>query len=133
MAQCAEPAGAPESDLLERLPPGRHCFEFRHESWFVPEVYALLRQHGTALVIGDHPRRPFQAYELTTDWTFVRLHYGHRGRRGNYSSRELDAWASLIGEWRRSTEVFAYFNNDWEGFAVRNGEELVRRLHAQVA
>src|SRR6187200_692057 len=25
---------------LEQLPSGqRHCFEFRHESWFVPEVY----------------------------------------------------------------------------------------------
>ncbi|HEY2637281.1 MAG TPA: DUF72 domain-containing protein, partial [Solirubrobacteraceae bacterium] len=25
---------------LEHLPPGRHCFELRHRSWFVPEVYA---------------------------------------------------------------------------------------------
>ena len=33
----------------------RHCFEFRHESWFVDEVYALLREHGVALVIGDRP------------------------------------------------------------------------------
>ncbi|MDX6675250.1 MAG: hypothetical protein QOH11_2668, partial [Solirubrobacteraceae bacterium] len=24
---------------LERLPAGRHAFEFRHASWFVPEVY----------------------------------------------------------------------------------------------
>ena len=26
---------------LEALPAGRHCFEFRHESWFVDEVYKL--------------------------------------------------------------------------------------------
>ena len=38
-----------------RLPPGRHCFEFRHESWFVDEIYELLRSHGVALVIGDRP------------------------------------------------------------------------------
>ncbi|HVE69662.1 MAG TPA: DUF72 domain-containing protein [Solirubrobacteraceae bacterium] len=38
---------------LEALPPGRHCFEFRHETWFVPEVYAMLRAAGVALVIGD--------------------------------------------------------------------------------
>ena len=36
-------------------PRGRHCFEFRHASWFVDEVYALLREHGVALVIGDRP------------------------------------------------------------------------------
>ena len=33
----------------------RHCFEFRHPSWFAEDVYALLREHGVALVIGDQP------------------------------------------------------------------------------
>jgi uncharacterized protein YecE (DUF72 family) len=113
---------------LEQLPPGRHCFEFRHESWFAPEVYELLRSHGAALVIGDHPQRPFQTLELTTDWTFIRFHYGSRGRRGNYSERELEEWACRIAAWRTESEVFVYFNNDWEGFAVRNGLQLKERL-----
>ena len=75
-------------------PQGRHCFEFRHESWFAPEVYELLRAHGVALVIGDTPQRPFQTHELTADWTFIRFHYGSRGRNGNYSDRELDDLAA---------------------------------------
>jgi uncharacterized protein YecE (DUF72 family) len=111
---------------LGRLPPGRHCFEFRHESWFVPEVYAALRKHGVALVIGDHPERPFQTHELTADWTFVRFHYGSRGRNGNYSAGELETWQRRVAQWRRRIEVFAYFNNDWEGYAVRNGKTLAR-------
>ena len=45
---------------LEHLPPGRHAFEFRHESWFADDVLAALRAHGVALVIGDHPERPWQ-------------------------------------------------------------------------
>ena len=105
---------------LPLLPPGRHCFEFRHESWFTEEVYKQLRAHGAALVIGDHPERPFQTYELTTDWTLVRLHHGHRGRNGNYSETELDEWAQRIADWRRRAEILVYFNNDWEGFAVEN-------------
>jgi uncharacterized protein YecE (DUF72 family) len=64
---------------LERLPRGRHAFEFRHAGWFVPEVIALLREHGAALVIGDHPDRPFQLHEATTDWMFVRFHHGTAG------------------------------------------------------
>jgi uncharacterized protein YecE (DUF72 family) len=116
---------------LARLPAGRHCFEFRHASWFVPEVYDLLRKHGVALVIGDHPERPFQAHELTTDWTFVRFHYGSRGRDGNYSKRELETWGTRIAEWRRRVEVFAYFNNDWNGYAVANGL-LLRKLMERV-
>jgi len=113
---------------LAALPAGRHCFEFRHESWFAPEVYELLRRHGAALVIGDTPQRPFQEYELTADWTFLRFHYGSRGRNGNYSERELDEWAERIRKWRRRVDVHAYFNNDWNGYAVRNGRYLQRAL-----
>jgi uncharacterized protein YecE (DUF72 family) len=113
---------------LDGLPEGRHCFEFRHESWFVPDVYALLRERGVALVIGDTPTRRFQAYEMTADWTFVRFHWGARGRRGNYSESELEEWAERIADWRARVQVYAYFNNDWEGFAVNNGRWLRRRL-----
>jgi uncharacterized protein YecE (DUF72 family) len=113
---------------LDRLPPGRHAFEFRHESWFTDEVLELLRWHGVALAIGDHPERPWQSHELTADYSFVRFHYGHRGRRGNYSETELDEWARELRRLARRAEVFAYFNNDWEGFAVRNARGMRERL-----
>jgi uncharacterized protein YecE (DUF72 family) len=109
---------------LAALPPGRHAFEFRHASWFVPEVYRLLRAHDAALVIGDRPRRDFQTDEPTACWTYVRFHYGRRGREGNYSARELAAWAARVREWRRRGDVFAYFNNDWRGYAVANAVAL---------
>ena len=113
---------------LEQLPPGRHCFEFRHESWFADEVYELLRSHGVALVIGDTPTRPFQAHELTADWTFIRFHHGTRGLNSNYSERELEEWAERIERWARQGDVYAYFNNDRSGYAVRNALWLKKRL-----
>jgi uncharacterized protein YecE (DUF72 family) len=114
---------------LAALPPGRHCFEFRHASWFVEPVYDLLRAHDAALVIGDRPEvKEFQTHVFTTDWTFVRFHYGSRGRRGNYSESELEEWARRFEEWSREVDVLAYFNNDWEVFAVRNALWLKRRL-----
>ena len=113
---------------LETLPRGRHCFEFRHESWFASEVYELLGRHGVALVIGDTPQRPFQTHELTTDWTFLRFHHGTRGRHSNYSQRELADWARRIEGWARRGDVYAYFNNDRNGYAVRNGLWLKQRL-----
>ena len=117
-------------NLLENLPPGRHCVEFRNESWFTEEVYDLLREYGVALAIGDHPKRPHVAHVLTTDWTLVRFHYGHRGRRGNYSETELEEWAKRIERWRRKAEVYLYFNNDWEGFAIKNALWMKKRLGA---
>jgi uncharacterized protein YecE (DUF72 family) len=112
--------------LLAALPPGRHTIEFRHQSWFVPEVTALLRAHGVALTIGHHPKRPFQSLEATADWRFVRFHYGARGRAGNYSEREIGEWAERIASWPEN--VYAYFNNDWRGFAPANAKALLRAL-----
>jgi uncharacterized protein YecE (DUF72 family) len=113
---------------LDQLPPGRHCFEFRDPSWFNDDVYAALRRKNAALVIGDHPERPFQTHELTADWTFLRFHYGSRGRAGNYSKTELETWRKRIARWLRTVDVYAYFNNDWRTYAVRNALELQRGL-----
>ena len=110
------------------LPPGRHCFEFRHESWFAEDVYELLRGAGVALVVADDPELPFQTHEMTADWTYIRFHRGSRGRRGNYSRAELETWRRRIAAWRSTHEVFAYFNNDQEGFAVDNARWLKERL-----
>ena len=89
---------------------------------------ALLREHGVALVIGDHPERPFQSHERTAAWAFVRFHRGRRGRNGHYSAAEVDSWVRRIAQWRRRTEVYAYFNNDWEGYALDNADRLKRGL-----
>ena len=71
------------------------------------------------------PRYPFRELELTADWTFVRFHHGTRGRNGNYSETEIAEWAERIDGWAASgIDVYAYYNNDWEGYAVRNGLRL---------
>jgi uncharacterized protein YecE (DUF72 family) len=117
------------ANALRELPPGRHCFEFREPSWFAADVYELLREHGVALVIGDRPEvAEFQTHEMTADWTFVRFHYGRRGRRGNYSESELETWKRRAAAWRRNREVFLYFNNDWEGFAIQNALWMAKRF-----
>jgi uncharacterized protein YecE (DUF72 family) len=114
---------------LKALPRGRHCFEFREPSWYADEVYDLLSRRGVALVIPDSPKYPFRQIELTTDWTFVRFHSGTRGRRGNYSDREIAEWAERIEAWRDAgIGVYAYYNNDWEAFAVKNGLRLKELL-----
>jgi len=109
---------------LEVLPKQqRHCFEFRHPSWFCEPVYRLLRQSGIALVIADHPKRTFQSYELTARWTYVRFHVGRSGG-GNYSHAELESWVPRLRDWSHHRRTYAYFNNDWNAFAPRNATYL---------
>jgi uncharacterized protein YecE (DUF72 family) len=113
---------------LEVLPEGLHTIEFRHPSWFVPEVLDALRARGVALTIGDHPSRRFQTYDATAGWRFIRFHHGSRGRAGNYSATEIEEWARRIAQWRAREEVYAYFNNDWNGYAPANAKLLMRRM-----
>ncbi len=115
---------------LELLPAGRHTIEFRHPSWFVPEVMDLLRSHGVALTVGHHPKRPFQSLQATASWRFVRFHYGARGRAGNYSRSELQEWAERVAAWRESEEVYVYFNNDWNSYAPANARTLLAALQS---
>jgi uncharacterized protein YecE (DUF72 family) len=118
------------ANALAQLPTEqRHCFEFRHPSWFVEETYAQLRAHGVALVIGDRPEvNEYRTLEHTADWTFVRFHAGTRGRDGNYSDSELEEWAERFEDWATRVDIYAYFNNDWYGYAPKNALWLKRRL-----
>jgi uncharacterized protein YecE (DUF72 family) len=103
----------------------RWAVEFRHPSWLCSEVYAVLERHHVAVCIHDmikhHPR------VLTAGWTYVRFHGDHYS--GSYSHQKLTAEA----QWMRQqlaagTDVFAYFNNDAQGFAVKNAADLRRYL-----
>jgi uncharacterized protein YecE (DUF72 family) len=115
-------------EALRAFPTAMHVLEFRHPSWFDPVVYGILHAHGAALGIGDDPRREPVPHVLTADWSFVRFHHGHRGRRGNYSETELREWAARLRDLATGGDVYAYFNNDWEGFAVANGRRMRRLL-----
>jgi uncharacterized protein YecE (DUF72 family) len=67
---------------------------------------------------------------VTAPPAFVRFHFGARGRRGNYSRAELEAWVPRLLALAEEADVLVYFNNDWEGFAVRNARLLRRLLSA---
>ncbi len=100
----------------------RFTLEFRHESWLQPSVYERLRRCGVALCIPDHPQMP-QAFELTADFTYVRLHSS--GPRIAYGPPRLRQWAERIEDWRgRGLDVHVYFNNDADAHAVRDARTL---------
>jgi uncharacterized protein YecE (DUF72 family) len=118
---------------LDALPPARHCFEFRHPSWFAEGVRRLLNERGASLALGDDARRPLPGASPVGEIAYLRLHYGSRGRDGNYSAAELARWRRRIAAWRARREVFVYLNNDWRGFAPANASELRRGLSGPLA
>ena len=107
-------------DLLNALPDSmRSAFEFRHRSWFVPEIFNMLDSAGAALVWADSPGIRLQL-PLTAGWGYVRFHRGRRAGAG-YRRSKLVRWADRLVA-ARATNVFAYFNNDHGAAAVHDAD-----------
>lgn len=98
----------------------RHCFEFRHASWFCKEIYNILRKYGFSLCIAHSKNWPCE--ELATfDFIYLRFHGGEVLYGSNYSEKELKNWASKAKYWmEKRKDMYAYFNNDARGFAIKN-------------
>ena len=100
----------------------RFAFEFRHESWLTKEVYDLLDQANVALCIPVAPGMPMDV-RLTTNWSYIRFHHGKQGI--GFSDTELRSWARRIETFqKKGADVFSYFNNDTEGYAIRDARHL---------
>jgi uncharacterized protein YecE (DUF72 family) len=118
-------------DRLDRflgvVPSGqRVAVEFRHSSWHAEETFVVLARHGAAYCVTSGANLPC-ILRATADFVYARLHGPdhHRLYAGSYTEADLRWWADRIGEWRaQGRDVFAYFNNDGHGHAVRNALRL---------
>jgi uncharacterized protein YecE (DUF72 family) len=111
----------------------RVTVEFRHPSWHDEAVFALLERHGAAYCVMSGANLPC-VLRATAGFVCVRLHGPDHDHlyAGSYSDADLAWWAGRIREWDAAgKDVFAYFNNDGHGHAVRNAERL-RELLGQV-
>lgn len=113
--------------FLEHLPAGvPTAVEFRHPSWHQESVFALLEQHGAAYVVMSGAHLPC-VLRATAPFVYVRLHGPdpHHLYAGSYSDDDLRWWTDRVREWAGSgRDVWAYFNNDGHGHAVRNADTL---------
>jgi uncharacterized protein YecE (DUF72 family) len=115
--------------FLSLLPKGlRHVVEFRHESWLDEEVFDILRRHNVGLCVFDMPGLPCPL-GATADFAYIRFH-GSTGLYWScYSDEELEDWAQKISKLAQGLDaVYIYFNNDAEGFAIKNAKTLAEKL-----
>ena len=117
--------------ILSQLDPSRrNVLEFRHKSWWTEEVYAAFREAGAIFCSCSGPRLPDEVVR-TADDLYVRFHGVKRWYRHDYTKAELADWADKIRA-SGAKRVWAYFNNDRDGFAIKNARELLRQLRGPV-
>jgi uncharacterized protein YecE (DUF72 family) len=114
--------------ILGQLDHGRrNVVEFRHKSWWNETVYRAFQDTGTIFCSCSGPRLPDQLIK-TGDDIYVRFHGTKQWYRHDYSKEELRVWAKRIDE-SGAKSVWAYFNNDRDGHAIKNARALTRLLH----
>jgi uncharacterized protein YecE (DUF72 family) len=92
-------------DLLHSLARPAAC-EFRHESWFDPSVYDVIKRHAGALVVTDEEKWPQAPLVELGPFAYFRL------RRG-YSNRSLEAWIATVRSAAAAhQDVHVYFKHD---------------------
>lgn len=105
-------------DFLAVLPKGRRvAFEFRHQSWFDDETFALLRSRGAALCLADAEDDLDTPFVATAGWGYIRL------RMADYTDAELKAWVKRIRQ-QKWQDVFVFFKHEDEG----KGPQFAKRF-----
>jgi uncharacterized protein YecE (DUF72 family) len=91
--------------FLAMLPDDRrYTIEFRNETWFDDEVYAMLRARDIPICVTEQPEfaSPVVA---TASWGYARLH------KLDYTAADLTAWAAKVREMPWS-DAYIYFKHD---------------------
>lgn len=103
--------------FLELLPDGtRAAFEFRHASWFEPEVFDALRARQVALCVADSEKLSTPV-ETTADYAYFRL------RDEGYQQKDLERWAKVVAD-APARNAFVYFKHEEQGL----GPDFARRF-----
>ena len=113
--------------FFERVshPPGRrYALEARHASWLCAQAIQLLGERGIGWCIADSSR--YRGAEgVTGGFVYLRYHGPKRMFSSAYDDTRLAREARRVRRWQeRGIEVWAYFNNDARGHAVRNALRL---------
>jgi uncharacterized protein YecE (DUF72 family) len=104
----------------------RNVVEFRHSSWWNDQVYAAFTRTGTIFCSCSGPKLPNLLIKTAND-IYIRFHGVKQWYRHDYTNEELADWTEKIKE-SEAKRVWAYFNNDREGCALKNARQLRRLL-----
>lgn len=108
----------------------RHVFEFRHDSWFGEDTLDQLRRHHVGFCSYDMPDFDCPV-TATAPYAYIRFHGSDEVYATNYTDEMLAGWTGQIKKLASGLdEVWIYFNNDAEGYAVANALKLREMLES---
>ena len=118
------------TDFFALLDPAfRYTIEARNKTFVHDEFFSLLRDRNVAWCIAESAGRYPYHEAVTASFVYLRLHGRTVLYASNYSDDELKVMCDKIRGWARDTYV--YFDNDFNGYAVRNAMTMRDVLSAR--
>lgn len=96
----------------------RAAFEFRHDSWIIPDVADLLAAQNHTLVWADTEKLEVAQWPDQGEWFYLRL------RRQSYDEQQLLTWLGRLKAAKAKT-AFVYFKHEDEGAAPALARQLL--------
>jgi uncharacterized protein YecE (DUF72 family) len=119
-----------EPDRLQRIldhldPAFQNVLEFRHESWWQPEVYDALRSRSVSFCGMSHPELPDQI-PAAGPVLYYRFHGVPELYRSAYADDALNNFADQVKARADLRQAWCYFNNDAAVAAIPNAKTLIK-------
>jgi uncharacterized protein YecE (DUF72 family) len=115
--------------LKEKYQTYRFAIEARNNSWINDTFFELLSVYGMGFVIADSGNRYPGHEAVTSDFVYLRFHGREHLYASDYSEEELSIYAEKIVGWLgEGKEIWAFFNNDFYGYAVKNAQQLISMI-----
>lgn len=107
-------------EFVEALPSGfRTAMEFRHETWFAPETYELLRSKSVALCLAESDDRETPDVS-TADFSYFRL------RKEEYSAAARKTIAKRVSDAAKHGDVYVYYKHEDTPEGALYAEDLLK-------
>lgn len=101
----------------------KNVLEFRHSSWWIPEVWNELSKSKITFCSVSYPKLPETVFaEFET--VYIRLHGKTKLFYSSYSTEELVGLKKIIGKSEAIKTVFIYFNNTAGIAGILNALEM---------
>jgi uncharacterized protein YecE (DUF72 family) len=102
------------------------AFEFRHESWFTEQTYAVLRAHNTALCIAESDELTTPEVQCAPTYACYRLRCS-----GGYTAKKITNFANHLSDVASTRDVYVYFKHEDEPTGALNAVAFLKACMAR--
>ncbi len=100
-----------------------NVLEFRHQSWWIPEVRSKLAKHNVTICSVSHPQLPDTIF-TDSPLLYIRLHGTPKMFYSSYSTQQLERLKDLVLKNKSADKAFIYFNNTASTAGILNALEI---------